>query len=357
MGRPIHVPEEVGEAVAIFAIKSNQLVAVERTTFAAERIREREDIQSLLLARIDVVAPDVLVVAEEFGEFEDANRRIDLLAVDRTGRLVVIELKRTERGGHMELQALRYAAMVRTMTFDRLCEAYEKHLELSSDGGDVDARSRLEEWLDDSDTQAHATDVRIVLVSADFGKEITSTVLWLNEYGLDIRCVRTTPYKLGDEVLVDVQQVIPLPEATDYQIQIRRKQVLERVTAGRDLTKYTVTDCHGNTSEPLPKRRAVLAMARAVVEAGVAPESLTSVLPDAKYKSVPGLHDPVDTPAAFRAAHPTSVERRWWLADPFRGETDTYVLSNQWRSDTEARLADLASLVHTGRVSFAAVTN
>jgi RecB family endonuclease NucS len=36
----------------------------------------------------------VLIVAEEFGAFADAKRRIDLLGVDRGGRLVVFELKR-----------------------------------------------------------------------------------------------------------------------------------------------------------------------------------------------------------------------------------------------------------------------
>jgi hypothetical protein len=36
--------------------------------------------------------------------------------------LEVTALKRTEDGGHMELQALRHAAMVSTMTFDQLVE-------------------------------------------------------------------------------------------------------------------------------------------------------------------------------------------------------------------------------------------
>jgi hypothetical protein len=59
---------------------------------------------------------DVPVVAEEFGAFADARRRIDLLGVDRSGHVVVIGLKRTTDGGHLELQALRYAAMVSVMT-------------------------------------------------------------------------------------------------------------------------------------------------------------------------------------------------------------------------------------------------
>jgi len=41
---------------------------------------------------------------------------------------VVIELKRTEDGGHMELQAIRYAAMVSAMTFDGAVEIYGRYL-------------------------------------------------------------------------------------------------------------------------------------------------------------------------------------------------------------------------------------
>ena len=60
------------------------------------------------------------MIAEEFGQWEDSRRRIDLLGLDKGANLVVIELKRTEDGGHMELQAIRYAAMVSTLTFDKL---------------------------------------------------------------------------------------------------------------------------------------------------------------------------------------------------------------------------------------------
>ena len=38
----------------------------------------------------------------------------------------------------------------------------------------------------------------------------------LNERGLDIRCVRIKPYGSRDNLLLDVQQVIPLPEAQTY---------------------------------------------------------------------------------------------------------------------------------------------
>jgi hypothetical protein len=49
-------------------------------------------------------------------------------------------------------------------------------------------------------------------------------VIWLNEnYNTDISCYRIDSYKLGTEICLDLQQIIPLPEAKDFQIQQRQK--------------------------------------------------------------------------------------------------------------------------------------
>src|SRR4051794_3737718 len=101
-------------------ITADSLTRVKRTTFTEQGIQERSQLQAALRDHIDLISPDLFVVAEEFGDFEGANRRIDLLCLDRDGRLVIVELKRTADGGHMELQALRYAAMVSTMTFEQI---------------------------------------------------------------------------------------------------------------------------------------------------------------------------------------------------------------------------------------------
>src|ERR1700687_136887 len=214
----------------IFEITKDSLVPVSTTTFAAEHIRERYDLQRLLRDNIGAIAPDTYVLAEEYGEWEEAKRRIDLLCLDKQANLVVVELKRGDNGGHMDLQAIRYAAMVSKLRFTQAVEAHSRHL----GGADKEEEARTAilkflEW-DEPNEKAFAQDVRIILVSAEFSKEITTSALWLNERELDIRCVRLRPYILGDRVLLDIQLVLPLPEAEEYQVQIRKKAAEERLS-------------------------------------------------------------------------------------------------------------------------------
>jgi hypothetical protein len=218
----------------IYEIAADSMRRIKETSFSAAGVRERGDLQRLLRGPIDIISLDTLVISKEFGRWEDGRRRIDLLGLDRDANLVVIELKRTDDGGHMELQAVRYAAMVSAMTFDEVVvEVYAAHLR--SAGGEADARSAILEFLDweEPDEDRFAQDVRIVLVSAEFSKELTTAVMWLNERGLDVRCVRMKPYADNGRVLVDVQQVIPLPEAADYIVKIKEKEVRERTARKR----------------------------------------------------------------------------------------------------------------------------
>jgi hypothetical protein len=214
----------------LFHYTTDRLHPVAETTFGAEGILERQDLQRLLREQIDALGERLLVIAEEFGDWADSARRIDLLCLDTDANLVVVELKRTEDGGHMELQALRYAAMVSTMRFEQLVDTHAKYLNRPAPDTDA-ARAAILGFLNwtEVDESQFAQDVRIVLASANFGRELTTAVMWLNERNLDIRCVRLKPYRLNAEtVLLDVQQIIPLPEAAEFQTRIDVKKQAER---------------------------------------------------------------------------------------------------------------------------------
>lgn len=216
----------------LYRLTPEAIIELPRTSYADRGVRERADLQRLLKTNIAVVAPDVMVISEEFGDWEESKRRIDLLGLDRSGTLVVIELKRDDEGGHMELQAIRYAAMVSRMTFQRALKTYQAFLDKSGGG---DARANVLAWLKTNEPPAEdaVLDVRILLVSADFAKELTTAVLWLREWELDIRCVRVKPYHDSNGVLLEVQQVVPLPEAAEYQVTLR-DEAISRREATRD---------------------------------------------------------------------------------------------------------------------------
>ncbi|MGD8166661.1 hypothetical protein ACEXOS_005520 [Herbiconiux sp. P16] len=321
----------------LFRYSDAGLDPLARTSLAAERIRERQDIQRLLLERIEILGDDLIAIAEEYSLFNDSRRRIDILALDRKGGLVVIELKRTEDGGHMELQALRYAAMVSTMTLDHLIETYADahNVELT------DARRTIADWIEEPIDEL-ANQVRIILVSSDFSTEITSTVLWLNDnYGTDISCFRIVAYKLRNEVLLDLQQIIPLPEAKSFQIQQRRKGASTTVNreGGRDFTRYDVavgSERLINTS----KQSAVKFAVMGAYKAGVDLEIIRKATFGHRWHVVNPQPGESVVNAFVREVEGTSPNHRWYDLE-IVNENGTWIMPRWGGPDTEPMLESL----------------
>lgn len=228
----------------IYALEDKQLLAIQSTNFVAESIFERNNLQEAFKNNIDIIAPHCLVIAEEFSDWQGSRKRIDLLAIDKQANLVVIELKRTETGDHMELQALRYASMISTMTFEDAIEVFRKYKQQNGcpSYSLEEAKLEIEGFVKVDIIEAgFAEDVKTILVSQDFSIELTTSVIWLNERNLDITCIKIQPYNDNGKILIDIQQIIPLPEAEDYQIKVRRKLEEKRdirKESSRDYSKY-----------------------------------------------------------------------------------------------------------------------
>ncbi len=354
--------------VAIYELGRESIKRLETTSFGASGVGERSDLQRLLRDRIEVVAPGVLVIAEEFGEWDDSRRRIDLLGVDKDANIVVIELKRTVDGGHMELQALRYAAMVSTLTAGRAVEVFAQYLEIRNQEGDPEQilLDHLErnELVEDQFGQ----DVRIVLVSADFSRELTTTVLWLNERDLDIRCVRIRPYTCENRVLIDVQQIVPLAEAGEYQVQVREKRRQEKKAreSSIDVTRYDIT-VDGVVHPGQWKRNGILLAINALVQRGVSPAEIGAVIREVGRRAPVflSLEGAISDPDGFvqnateqaTAAGRAFDRRRWHLkpGDLMVSGGHTFVVSNQWGKRWGDCMQALAKQFSQVRLEFCAV--
>lgn len=327
-------------------------------SFAHLEIKERADLQHVLRDHIEVLDSDLRVIAEEYGNWEDSRRRIDLLALDKQQRLVVIELKRTETGGHMDLQALRYAAMASAMTFEQVIDAHEAYLAKRGLPDAGEAAERIREFLElppDEDAEI-SSDVRILLVSGDFSREITTTVLWLNGFErMDIRCVQLVAYEIAGKNYLDIEQVIPLPQTVDYQIQIGKKaQQQKRVReGGADWTRYQIV-IDGEPGPPLRKRQAMLTMIRTLHQKGVGLDAISKHLPPSRLRVIPArLEDSTAIEEALRAQGVNEPER-YFLDAPFTQDGKTYVLSKMWGRGTVPVLSTLRDAFAETGVSFQA---
>lgn len=347
----------------IYRIDNDKLKPVERTTFALQGLHERQNLQALLKSQIDVISPNTLVVAEEFGEWEDSRRRIDLLGIDKEANLVVIELKRTEDGGHMELQAIRYAAMISTLTFEKLTTIYERFLR--DNDKEADAEESLLDFLDwsEPDEEQFGQEVRIVLASAEFSKELTTSVMWLNDFGLDIRCVRMHPYVSEGQMLLDVQTVIPIPEVADYQVRIREKKQREREArqSARDFTKYDVKVA-GELYPAQSKRWMMYRVISWALRNGATPEQLMEAVPWRTLFEV--FEGELSADQASRlimqddSGGKVPRAKRFFCADGevFHHGGKTYVLSNQWGNKSADAAASIARLFPNNQIEVTPAT-
>lgn len=340
----------------IYELTHDSLCPVSRTTLQEQSFREREDLQRILKSSISVIEQNLLILAEEFSQWEDSRRRVDLLAMDRDGSLVVIELKRTEDGGHMELQAIRYAAMVSTLTFQQAVIAHADFLKIEK----AEAETAILEFLGEPEPPDNfGQTVRIVLVSPDFSRELTTAVLWLNSSGLDIRCVRIRPYQLDGRTLLEIDQIIPIREAQDYIVRLKEKQDEARQTteSTTDFTRYDLT-VNGQTFPNLWKRNLIWRVVASAASAGLTLETLTSIIPARKMVIVDG-HPRGE---AFLSAAKDAKAESGYVFRPKRLFMDdehlidvgdkTVALSNQWGLPSLPLVDEIIKAVPSAKISY-----
>lgn len=158
-------------------------------------------------------------------------KRLDLVAVDKSGALVLIEVKRDHddvrsRKDFAEMQAVRYAASVAKLnTIEMLVQhMFAKYItdydskKLNEAGGltaEEFGRRKLKEFLGDAEATLN-TRQRIVLVGSGFDVDTKSAAAWLSNNGVDIQVIELRPVQFGKEYFLDAQLVIPPPKISEF---------------------------------------------------------------------------------------------------------------------------------------------
>lgn len=214
--------------------QTNRISPVKTKKFSELGIGERKHLQEWLAHQPDALGEELLIIQKEFDGFDETKERLDLLALDKDGNLVIIENKLDDSGRDVVWQALKYASYCATLTKAQIVEIYQQHLNKYISQGEADATTMICEFLEAAELDEVKLNLgnsqRLMLVAANFRKEVTSTALWLLGQGISIQCFKVTPFLLDEQLLINIDQIIPTPEAKELMIGISAKEAEEKST-------------------------------------------------------------------------------------------------------------------------------
>ena len=208
--------------------EENNILKLEERKFSDLKFRERENLQEWIAKNPEILGEDFLIIQKEFDGFNDTHERLDLLALDKKGNIVVIENKLDDSGRDVVWQALKYVSYCSTLSTTQIIKIYQEYL--NKLGLEENAKDNVLEFLDiDEDgLLLNRDDQRIIFVANNYRKEVTSTVLWLLQHSIQVQCFRAIPYGKGDELFLQIAQIIPLPETKEFMIDAMEKELEEK---------------------------------------------------------------------------------------------------------------------------------
>ena len=198
---------------------------IKEISFKDIGLKERSDLQEWIANNPIILGEDLLIIQKEFDGFNDTKERLDLLALDKNGNLVIIENKLDDSGRNVVWQAMKYAGYCSSLKKEDIKDIYTQYL--SKIGSSDKAEESIVEFLnkpDFSEVQLNQDlTQRIILVAKEFRKEVTNTVIWARKYGMKIQCLKIMPYMINDLLIIDTEQIIPVKVIADIMISYDEK--------------------------------------------------------------------------------------------------------------------------------------
>lgn len=202
---------------------TTKLTKITSSSFSELNLRERQDLQEWLVNNPEVFGEDLLIIQKEFDGFDGTRERLDILALDKNGNIVVIENKSDNTGKDVVWQNIKYVSYCSTLKKSEIIEIYQSYIDKYKPN--ENAIENLQDFfnVEDTDELIINEDQRMFFVALKYRKEVTSSVMWLLNKDIDVKCFKVTMYCLEGNLLLDMEQIIPVKEAQDYIISMNRK--------------------------------------------------------------------------------------------------------------------------------------
>jgi hypothetical protein len=170
----------------------------------------------------------LLILGSQLAEFAEDKDRLDVLALDMQGEIVLIELKVDGQFRLTDLQALAYAAGYAGMRTDHFAEILRKRLERDGDSSVTLERAKeaiveFVDVLDEFDEWQPSRRVRIKLLAPGYPKRVLQTVKWLGDvYGMPIEAVQVQLYEdAAGRYQLTFERLLPLKSDDVFDLTVR----------------------------------------------------------------------------------------------------------------------------------------
>ncbi len=233
--------------------KTNRVKKLDSQKFKEANFEERKNLQEWIANEPNIFNEELLIIQKEFDGFDNTQERLDLLALDKDGNLVLIENKLDDTGRDVTWQALKYASYCSTLKNDQVKDVFQKYLGSEKNAEELISNFLNKKSFDEVDLN---NEQRIILVSGSYRKEVTSTVLWLrNKYLLNIKCFEVSLSNLNGQYILDIEQIIPAKkEVDDYMISIsdkNREEITIKARTAKNLEFWTTFIASSNKTNKL----------------------------------------------------------------------------------------------------------
>jgi len=233
-------------------VEQKELTELKLIKFSELGLKERFDIQEWVEKMPSILGEELLIIAKEY--ILPSGTRLDLLAIDRLANLVVIELKRDDSGCAVDWQAIKYASYCSNFTAEDIYKIFADYM----GSNDSDAEFKIEDFIEEEIGKLNEKQ-RIILASKEYHSDVVSAVLWLRDFGVDIKCVKLEPFiDQNNSIFINKTIIIPLPEAKDYiqkrEIKIKEKSILRPSSFSMEKSSLPDNELEAKITETLSRQ-------------------------------------------------------------------------------------------------------
>lgn len=125
-------------------------------------------------------------------------KRLDILALDSAGRVVIIELKRDEARLGVDTQALQYLSRISALKGDQFLKYIRSMKKLKKDISEADYIAQIQDSIDYPVSQINS-EQRIILLARNFDPALFSMGEWLSSKDIGFKCISYTPYEFDND--------------------------------------------------------------------------------------------------------------------------------------------------------------